>query len=315
MRARRVAVLTLLVSLVSVSAAQASYPGPNGRIAFVRSGGIYSVKPDGSGVARLTTTAGDSQPVWSPNGRRIAFVRAGDVWTMSANGGNQAQVTSSAATEGSPTWSPDGSWLAFQSDRVGPLAWNVYKLRSSVPYGKVVRLTNFAFGESECPANYGPAWGHNGKIAFFHDQFYCDEFDSHPEAFIMNADGSHKRAFGHCRCYVNQLDWAPGGGSVLAVQYNTMDGAAEPGEYDGSDILSLFLDGRFVNRSSTIPTWFYDEAPAFSPSGTRIAFQSQFSNNQRPAVPRGIWVMNADGSNRTRIVFNGTDPNWGPAPG
>src|SRR2546428_4487080 len=46
-----------------------------GRIAFVRNAEIYVMKADGSGVTRLTNNpANDGQPAWSPNGTKIAFV-------------------------------------------------------------------------------------------------------------------------------------------------------------------------------------------------------------------------------------------------
>jgi Tol biopolymer transport system component len=92
-RAARLALLVVLGSAVITATAEASYPGSNGRIAFVRSGGIYSVKPDGSSLLRLTTAAGDNQPVWSPSGRRIAFIRSGNVWTMNGDRSHQLQVT------------------------------------------------------------------------------------------------------------------------------------------------------------------------------------------------------------------------------
>jgi hypothetical protein len=50
---------------------------PSGkRIAFQRLGvGILTMNPDGSGIKRLTTNPRDSYPTWSPDGTHIAFVR------------------------------------------------------------------------------------------------------------------------------------------------------------------------------------------------------------------------------------------------
>jgi Tol biopolymer transport system component len=318
-RAARLALLVVLGSAVITATAEASYPGSNGRIAFVRSGGIYSVKPDGSSLLRLTTAAGDNQPVWSPSGRRIAFIRSGNVWTMNGDGSHQLQVTTSTATESSPTWSPNGSRLAFQSDRVGHWRFDVYTLHSSPPYGTLVRLTNFPFdlSQGECPANHSPSWGANGKIAFVHDQSYCDDFNSYPTLYTMNGDGSHQASRNEvCRCYGNQLDWAPTGATLLFVAYNGSPDAAEPFEFDGSDVWTQSPTGQLRNLSSSIPRWYYDETAAFSPSGTRVVFQSTYDNalSGLAPTPRGIWVMHSDGTQRGRIVFNGTDPNWGPAP-
>src|SRR5919197_1649983 len=81
--------------------AGATFPGPNGRIAFsdYMSGQIYAVNPDGSALEQLTHTGpsrGTDWPSWSPNGKRIVFSQfrldtADDharVWIMNANGTN-----------------------------------------------------------------------------------------------------------------------------------------------------------------------------------------------------------------------------------
>jgi Tol biopolymer transport system component len=73
-----VAAAALLAAALLPSAAQAAFPGTNGKLAFVsgRDGNfeIYAMNPDGSGQTRLTTNpATDFDPAWSPDGRRIAF--------------------------------------------------------------------------------------------------------------------------------------------------------------------------------------------------------------------------------------------------
>ena len=86
---------------------------PNGnRIAFVRLGsGIFSVKPDGSGLHRLTSGARDSYPVWSRDGKRIAFVRPHrgewSLHVMSASGAKLLRLRQ-APPAGRPTWTAGG---------------------------------------------------------------------------------------------------------------------------------------------------------------------------------------------------------------
>lgn len=97
---------------------------PNGaRLVFDsdRSGNyeLYSVRPDGTGLRRLTRTRGDeSVPDWSPDGRRIAFSLGGRIWVMSADGSRRRALTRAAGgVDWAPAWSPDGRWLAFESNR------------------------------------------------------------------------------------------------------------------------------------------------------------------------------------------------------
>jgi TolB protein len=67
--------------------AQAAFPGTNGKIAFTsnRNGNyeIYTVNPDGTGLARLTRDPNaDVEPTWSADGGQIAFRRS---WVDGSN--------------------------------------------------------------------------------------------------------------------------------------------------------------------------------------------------------------------------------------
>lgn len=103
------ACVAVCAALLAAAPAQATFPGPNGRLVFT-SGGLVSVRADGSGVFQvLQGSLGD--PAWSPDARQIAFSSAGIV-VVNADGSGRRQVT----TNGSdiyPAWSPDGRRLVF----------------------------------------------------------------------------------------------------------------------------------------------------------------------------------------------------------
>ncbi len=58
-------------------------------------------------------------PAPSPDGSVIAFSYMGDIWTVPATGGRAERLTVHEAFESNPVWSPDGRWIAFESDRHG----------------------------------------------------------------------------------------------------------------------------------------------------------------------------------------------------
>ena len=62
--ARLIAFLAAML-LVPTAAAQAAYPGTNGKLAFARDGHIWTMHPDGTGLTRLTNSpTSDWQPRW-----------------------------------------------------------------------------------------------------------------------------------------------------------------------------------------------------------------------------------------------------------
>ena len=60
-----------------------------------------------------------SQPALSPDGSEVAFSYAGDIWTIPIKGGTAQRLTIHTAREQTPLYSPDGTAIAFVSDRSG----------------------------------------------------------------------------------------------------------------------------------------------------------------------------------------------------
>jgi TolB protein len=90
--------------------------------------GLFVMNRDGSGMARITTSADDAMPAWSPIGNRIAFAsqRDGnwDVWVMNTDGSGKTQLTTDPGVDAMPAWLPDGRGLVFRSSRDG--AWGIW---------------------------------------------------------------------------------------------------------------------------------------------------------------------------------------------
>ena len=61
---------------------------------------------------------GIMRPVISPDGKQIAFAALGDLWLVPVTGGKPQNLTNDAAYDLDPTWSPDGRFLAWSTDRV-----------------------------------------------------------------------------------------------------------------------------------------------------------------------------------------------------
>jgi len=103
---------------------------------------IYIMNLDGSGIRRLTDNGlyWDTFPSFSPDGRKILFRRLlrerssegtlfnSEVMVMDTDGTGAANLTRNAWFDGWPSWSPDGSRIAFSSNRSD--AYQIYVMNA-----------------------------------------------------------------------------------------------------------------------------------------------------------------------------------------
>jgi hypothetical protein len=109
----------VLCSIPAVSMAPRAAAAPTAlRIAFVRQGDLFSVRPDGSGVRQLTRTPRrEGIPVWGPRHGRIAFtVGDRELWIMHADGSHRHRILwllDPSLSLADIAWSPSGRRLAL----------------------------------------------------------------------------------------------------------------------------------------------------------------------------------------------------------
>ena len=74
-------------------------------------------------MTRLGEVGSYSQAAFSPDGSRIAVVKndldtdGRDIWTFDIATGKSTAITSDAPPDSAPVWSPDGTQIAYVSDR------------------------------------------------------------------------------------------------------------------------------------------------------------------------------------------------------
>lgn len=94
----------------------------------------------------------------SPDGRHLVFDLLGDLYSMDAGGGQAKAITHGLPFDSQPTYSPDGQWVAFVSDRSG--ADNVWVVR---PDGSDARRISSSDDDSELVS---PAWSPDGQSVY-----------------------------------------------------------------------------------------------------------------------------------------------------
>src|SRR3954464_14995035 len=96
-------------------------------------------------------------PDISPDGKLIAFSYLGDIFTVETIGGTARAITSHPAHDVNPVFSPDGSKIAFSSNRHG--SYDVFV--TSVRGGRPTRLTFASAADMAC------GWTPDGKHVLF----------------------------------------------------------------------------------------------------------------------------------------------------
>ena len=119
---------------------------------------------DGSGTEeRLTTSENPQRPgAWSPNGETLAFTEDDpttglDIWTLSLKNGQKSRpFMRTPFNETNLAFSPDGRWIAYQSNESG--RYEVYVQPFPGPGGKVLVSTQ---------GGTGPVWSRDGRELFY----------------------------------------------------------------------------------------------------------------------------------------------------
>jgi tricorn protease len=98
-----------------------------------------------------------SEPSLSPDASEVVFVSSGDLWIAPANGGDAHLLVAHAANETRPLWSPDGTRIAFVSDRTGNGDVYVLDLRSA-------NLTRLTYDDTSEQVD---GWSRDGQWIYF----------------------------------------------------------------------------------------------------------------------------------------------------
>jgi Tol biopolymer transport system component len=264
---------TVLCALLLVAPAYASFPGTNGKIAFQSNRGgnfqIYTMNPDGSGQTQLTQLGENFRPSWSPDGTKIAFTSTRD--------------------PGNPDCDGDLTLCNFE----------IYAMNADGT-GQT-RVTNTPLYVEDAPV-----WTADGTKITYHRITQCGAFGCDDSIVTTNVDGTGGHVF-PTGCYASDPAWAPDGSKLAYVAFG----------YDfpcGDGLLTANPDGSGKQRlCCDPPAPGTQAAPDWAPDASAIAL-SHFVHGACPPCNGTNTIVKVPpaGGSETVLRVGAGDPGWSP---
>jgi TolB protein len=165
---------------------------------------IFTAKPDGSDLKRLTETPGyDAEATITLDGKKIVFtsMREGDldIYTMDADGKNVRQLTDKLGYDGGPFWSYDGKQIVYRAhhpttgseegDYLSLLGQNLIRPNILEIWVMNADGSNKRQVTSNGKANFGPYFFPDGKRIIFSSNM-DDPRGRNFDLYKINTDGT-----------------------------------------------------------------------------------------------------------------------------
>ena len=211
-----------------------------------------------------------------------------EIWTIHSDGTNRRVLTNSPdLLKGWPTWSPDGTEIAFAThEEIGTLHL------MNADGGNLTVL------KKDYTSTTRPAWSPDGEKIAYGDPLFIRIFDIRTEKEVAVRVPIYRLSGSR----IHDVAWSPDG-HRLAFAAKVIDLA---GNSQARDIYVMNVDGTGLQQLTQHRA--EDDAPTWSPDGQKIAFVSY-----RNVVDGGIFIMNADGSSIAALTNSGEDyPSWSP---
>jgi len=303
----------LVAALATPALAQSGYQDrdTHSRIAFIQPNAqgteqdVFTMKPDGTDIQQLTNVGGNnyaSWESWSSDGGMIVFalfsVAPGQLWLTNVDGSHQRLLLSEADYfETTPSFSPDGAWIAFTRCEVVGNGNGCAISRIRVDGSGLTTVTQPQLEVNDSEPVYSPD---GGTIAF--DSFSRDGVLG--ALYLADSDGSNIRQLTPSAIGAENPHWSPDGEKIVFSSRCCNNP-------QNADIWIINRDGSGLHRltGSTatdldIPVAYYNDHPSWSPRGHAIVFDQYLVSGGANA----IYIVGADGTGMMQLIARPAAP-------
>jgi len=233
----------------------------------------------------------------APDGKTIAFTLLGDIYTMPIGGGTPKRISEGLSWDVQPRFSPDGSRIAFTSDRGG--GDNIWVMNVDGSDKRQVTKEEFRLLNQ-------PSWSPDGRFIAAKKHYTTERSAGTGEIWLYHVSGGGgvqvvERANERLQKELGEPVFAPDGSAIYYTRNTTPGNIFEYAQDSNAGIFAIERHDLATGEVTTAVSGYGGAVrPAPSPDGKEIAFVRRDKDQTQ------LWVKDL-ASGRERMIYGKLD--------
>ena len=262
----------------------------------------------------VLVAAGPAEAAFPGKNGKIFFQSYRDgnphIYSINPNGTGLSRLTFTSANT-DPAVSPDGTKIAFISGSTTNTSYEVFVMNADGSGRR--QVTNTSVAEQE------PAWSSDGMRLVYASNSFDVDGETDLEIWTINADGTGRAQLTNNAFPDTQPAWSPLGDKIAFVSARTGDTDRNVYVMNANGAGQASITPNSPTGCSSNCYQGHDDAPAWSPDGSKIAYVHGYGPPDNPFAGGGvpnIWTMDPNGGNKVNVSNNpntsSSQPAWSP---